>query len=406
MQPLIVGGLTLLLMTFGWVSLSSAMAAESQTTHTILTAQITGVVVMCLFLPLNALTYYLFRRHRQTFEVDRILEVLSLDPKYELSYRKAYSNETTGYYFLWSVSYASVVSCLGIMLLFLGGTFFPEGEFPTVSFGGNITPVQGGESGSSASGSGTVVQFPVGGSRLIAGMAFLGAYIWGFQYILRRYTLNDLTPDVYYNLSMRMILATLVAVVIYNAYEAIAGGDGGGLTSKVWPVLAFMLGMFPQRGLSWLTERLPLVSSEVSDSVRDAPLEMIEGIESEDKLRLKEMGVDTCYDLAVADFVPLILNTPYGARQLVDWILQAKLCVYCSDGMKDLRPLGIRTILDIEYLDANDFQTLAQDTSITEAALQRAQIALQNSDEIKRLGRIGRLLGQFTKEKDEPLLES
>lgn len=397
MQPLTIGSLTLVLMTLGGGSLSSVLAAESQTLVTVLTVQVIGVAVMSLFLPLNALTYYLFRQHRQAFEVDRILAVLSLDPKYELAYRKAYSNETSGHYFLWSVSYASVVSCLGLMLLFLGSEFFPQGEFPPMLLGGEVT--------SPAPDSGTVVKFPAEGSRLIAGMAFLGAYIWGFQYILRRYTLNDLTPDVYYNLIMRMILATLVAVIIYNAYDAIADGDGEGLTSKVWPVLAFMIGMFPQRGLYWLTERLPLMSSEVSDSVRDAPLEMIEGIESQDKLRLRELGIDTCYDLAVVDFVPLILNTPYGARQLIDWILQAKLCVYCGAGMKDLRPLGIRTILDLEHLKESDFQALSQDTAITESALQRAQIALKNSEEIKRLRRVGELLGQFTKDEDGLPLE-
>jgi hypothetical protein len=356
-------------------------------------AKLVGAAIMCLFLPLNALTYYWFRRHWQKFEVDRILEVLSLHLKYEAEYRTAYTKETSGYYFFWSVAYAWVVSCLGLTLLFLGSELFPpQGEFPHMTLSGDATGVN-------------PILFPAEGSRLIAGMAFLGAYIWGFQYILRRYTLNDLSPDVYYSLCMRMILATLVAVIIYNAYEAIANGDGEGLTAKVWPVLAFMIGMFPQRGLHWLTQRLPMVSPEVSDSVRDAPLEMIEGIESEDKLRLREMGVDSCYDLAVADFIPLMLNTPYGARQLIDWILQAKLCVYCSHGMKDLRPLGIRTILDLEHLKPNDFQTLARDTAITESALQRAQKALENSDEIRRLRRVGNLLGQFTKDQDELLLE-
>jgi hypothetical protein len=376
-------------MTLGGGGFSSVLAAESSTLVNTLTLRGIGGAVMFLFLPLNALTYYLFHQHRQAFEVDRILAVLSLDPKYELAYRKAYSHETSGRYFLCSVLYASVVSCLGLMLLFLGDAFFPQGEFPPMLFGGEDSETS----------------FPVAGSRLVAGMAFLGAYIWGFQYILRRYTLNDLTPDVYYSLSMRMILATLIAVVLYNAYDVIADGEGEGLTSKVWPVLAFMIGMFPQRGLYWLTERLPLVSPEVSDTVRDAPLEMIEGIESQDKMRLREIGIDTCYDLAVVDFVPLILNTPYGARQLIDWILQAKLCVYCSNGIKDLRPLGIRTILDLEHLKDIDFQALSRDTTITESALQRAQKALKHSKEIKRLRHVGELLGQFTKDDEGLSLE-
>jgi hypothetical protein len=73
--------------------------------------------------------------------------------------------------------------------------------------------------------------------------------------------------------------------------------------------------------------------------------------------------------------------------------------------MKDLRPLGIRTILDLEHLKESDFQALSQDTAITESALQRAQIALKNSEEIKRLRRVGKLLGQFTKDEDGLPLE-
>ena len=63
---------------------------------------------------------------------------------------------------------------------------------------------------------------------------------------------------------------------------------------------------------------------------------MIEGVESHDTLRMEELGIDSCYDLATADFVPLLLKTPYSARQLIDWILQAKLCVYFGDTVKDL----------------------------------------------------------------------
>jgi predicted RecB family nuclease len=61
-----------------------------------------------------------------------------------------------------------------------------------------------------------------------------------------------------------------------------------------------------------------------ADAVPRAPLGMVEGIENHDRLRLEELGIDTCYDLATADFVPLVLRMPYSALQLIDWILQAK----------------------------------------------------------------------------------
>jgi hypothetical protein len=48
-----------------------------------------GMILLYLFLPLNALTYLFFRLHRRKFEVDRILDVLHLEPKDELAYKKA-----------------------------------------------------------------------------------------------------------------------------------------------------------------------------------------------------------------------------------------------------------------------------------------------------------------------------
>src|SRR5712691_4083040 len=239
-----------------------------------------GVSVLCPFLPLTALTYYFFRRHRRTIEVERIFAILEIDP----ALMKAYADEKAGRYFLWAVAYASVVSFIGLALLFLGPQLgFPE--FPKVPLG--------------------TVQFPQPGSRLVFGMAFLGAYVWGLRYVLLRYDLNDLVPSVYYSLSTRMIFAALTALVIYNVYEALAGGDnsGGGITSTtstiwpatIWPALAFLLGMFPQRGVRWLTDRLPMLAPETAPSVRNAPLEMIEGIESDDIMRLEEVGIDTCY---------------------------------------------------------------------------------------------------------------
>ena len=335
-----------------------------------------GMIVLCPFLPLTAVTYYFVRRHRRTIEVERIFAILEIDP----ALRKAYDDEKAGRYFFGAVAYASVVSFIGLALLFLG----PQlgfAEFPSVPLG--------------------TVQFPQTGSRLVFGMAFLGAYVWGFWYVLLRYDLNDLVPSVYYSLSTRMIFAALLALVIYNVYEAVAGGDhsvGGStsMTSTVWPALAFLLGMFPQRGVWWLTDRLPMLAPETDPSVRSAPLEMIEGIESNDLMRLEEVGIDTCYDLATADFVPLLLNTPYDARELVDWILQAKLCVYFGEAMKELRRHSIRTVIDLAQLTPEDIDTLAPETALTKFALQRAQKAVQDDPEIERLRKIGQLMSRFS----------
>jgi hypothetical protein len=347
-------------------------------------AKLIAVMVLYLFVPLTALTYYIFRRRRRTYEVERILAILHITP----AYRRAYEDEKAGRYYLGAVVYASVVASLGLMLLFLGPELGVE-EFPSVRLGTKPDTAA------------DILGFPQRGSRLIVGMAFLGAYVWGLQYVLRRYVLNDLLPSVYYGLSLRMILAASTALVLYNAYAALAGVDtsgaasGGTMTSNLWPPLAFLIGTFPQRGLRWLTDRLPILAPE-SETVRRAPLEMVEGIESHDSLRLEELGIDTCYDLATADFVPLMLKTPYSARQLIDWILQAKLCAYFGDAVKHLRQQGFRTIIDLAQLTPKEIEALAAETTLTKSALEHAQQSIKHeAADLERLREAARLLGTF-----------
>jgi hypothetical protein len=330
------------------------------------------LVVLILFLPLNALTYQLFRSHRKKAKIERILELL----KVREEDRKRYHDLRTGRYLTIAVTYATIVSILGLTILLFGEQMHLDRQHVTDSF-------------------------PVERSWLMFGMGFLGGYLWGIQYIFRRYADDDLAPCVYHALAIRMMLAGTVAVVMYNAYEVLAAstpGAEGTVASggKVWPALAFVLGMFPQRGISWISEHVPFFSKDDDKSVRKAPLEMIEGLTYEDRVRLEEESIDNCYDLATADFVPLVIHTPYSARELTDWILQAKLCVYAPDAMLNLRQQGIRTIMDLEDLGETQLQDLVEATAVTKSALERAVKSLKTDDEIQRLRQVGKRLSRFT----------
>jgi hypothetical protein len=213
------------------------------------------------------------------------------------------------------------------------------------------------------------------GALLVFGMAFIGAYLWGLQNIFRRYCMNDLSPSAYYGLALRMIFAAMIALVIYHAAKTLpillntasqaeGSNETAGTTAGIFPAIAFIIGMFPQRGVNWITSRLSFLSQESHPSVQDLPLEMIEGVDAHDKIRLTELGVDNCYDLAAADFIPLLIKTPYNARELIDWILQAKLCVKFGRGIKDLREHGLRTIVDLEDLNETTIEELSKETTL------------------------------------------
>jgi hypothetical protein len=330
-------------------------------------------IALYLFLPLTAFAYFFSRRQRRVIEVNRMLAILNVDP----TYARAYAPDSLASYLL-AVSYASIIACIGLVLLFFSREIgLANGDFPTVKM--------------------SDVEFPQHGSRIVFAMAFLGVYLSGLQHIYRRYAASDLSPTLYYGFGMRVIFAAVVAMVIYNAYSALSGGDqaDGGITANIWPALAFLIGTFPQRGMRYLAEKVPMLSQASDPSVRPAPLEMIEGIEAHDVMRLEELGIDTCYDLATADFVPLLLKTPYSGRQLIDWILQAKLCVYFGDTVKDLRRFGIRTLVDLDALTAEEIETLPHDTAVTSNVLSRAISSMRTSTEIARLREVGQLLGLF-----------
>jgi hypothetical protein len=337
-----------------------------------LTVKLAVMVVLYLFLPFTALSYYLFRRHRREAEIKRVLNILNVDADYQ----KAYQDVRPGAYFLWTVLYASLVSCLGLTLVFFSSEIGLY-EFPAAKLG--------------------AVSFPLAGSRLVTGMAFLGAYLWSLQYLFRRYGSNDLYPSAYYVMSIRMILAGVVTLLIYNGYQALSGGHDSstGITANIWPALALLIGMFPQTALLWLTDRLPMFAPKGDASVPPAPLEMIEGITANDRVRLEELGIETCYDLALTDFVPLVLKTPYGPREIVDWILQAKLVAYFGEAVKELRRQGVRTVGDLMRLEDQEIEELPPETTLTRSALKRARESLKEDAEIDRLLEASRRLSQF-----------
>lgn len=338
----------------------------------------TAIAILTCFLPLSALTYFFFRRDRSQLEAKRILRILEVDEDYRHVYAIDQRRPRRVFWSLfWAVSYATGITLVGLMVLFLGETLGFR-EFPSMQIGNNG------------------IAFPAPGSRVVFGVAFLGAYVWGVQYIFQRYSQNDLVHTIYFSLGIRMIFASLIATLVFNVATGLVDNDVQTLIANIGPAIAFLIGMFPQRGLRWVSERLPMFASSSHPSVREAPLEMIEGIGGHDGLRLEELGIETCYDLATVDFVPLVLSTPYSARQLVDWILQAKLCTCFGEGVIDLRKHGIRLISDLALLTNEQIEALSRATVVTESALLQAREAVRQDQEIKRMQRVGERLSHYT----------
>ena len=361
------------------------------------------LVSFVIFIPASAACYYYSRSSQRHSEVMRYLSILNIK-KIELFEHKHPVVSLTS-----AVLYVTIISvCFWWLILFGEGTDVVT--TPNYLFGGASILINASVEDTVAYQSGALLTFS---------MAFLGAYLWGIQNIARRYSMNDLIPAAYYNVGVRMIFACILALVFYHLSKMIPdfftgmfidpsqntsdNGENGGenATQMFMPIVAFLIGFFPQRGLKWLTEKFSMFTHQQDPTVRDLPLEMIEGIKIYDRVRLQELGIDSCYDLANADYIPYLFKSPYSPRVLINWILQAKLCVYFGENVKDLREHGIHTVWQLKDYDFEKLVDMAKTTALTEDTIIMVYEQAKKDKEIERLIEAQLELSQYWNKKDK-----
>jgi hypothetical protein len=174
--------------------------------------------------------------------------------------------------------------------------------------------------------------------------AFLGAYFYVLQMLVRRYYQNDLKATAYINATMRIVIVILLVWVIDPLLADHVNQAGRS-------AVAFVIGVFPSLGWQLLQQ-----------AVRKSVGAVVESLESEHKLRdldglniwyesrLLEVGVEDMQNLSTTDIVDLMLNTRIPVDRIVDWIDQAFLYLrIVDDGERALlRSYGIRTATDLD----------------------------------------------------------
>lgn len=174
--------------------------------------------------------------------------------------------------------------------------------------------------------------------------AFLGAYFYVLQMLVRRYFQGDLKATAYIHATMRIIVVILLA---WTLDPLLAGSTSQAQRSA----LAFVIGVFPTIGwqaLQQLLVRKPLgfVVSSIESEYR---LSDLDGLNIWYESRLLEVGVEDMQNLATSDPVDLMLNTRIPVDRLVDWIDQALLYLRVTDekDRETLRAYGIRSATDL-----------------------------------------------------------
>jgi hypothetical protein len=185
--------------------------------------------------------------------------------------------------------------------------------------------------------------------------AFLGAYFFALNTIVRGYVRKDLRPKSYSTITVRILAVMILAWVLELSLDA---------DSAYLLTLVFVAGIVPETAFVYMQEllRRGRGSFRQAELVEAHPLTNLEGIDIYDRARLSDEGVTNVEALAHHDLIELMLYTRIPPARLVDWVDQAILYLHVGDlpvegngqdktrlrSLAILRARGIRTATDLE----------------------------------------------------------
>jgi hypothetical protein len=193
---------------------------------------------------------------------------------------------------------------------------------------------------------------------LVVGAGFVGAYIWSVNYLILRIANFDLSPLSFLTTSSHILMTVFVAWVLR---QVVAAPAPEGVAVAVLLGVAFLSGLYPLLGLNVLIDRLPSWLrfkrdiAEAGQIGRSFPLDLVDGIDPSIGFRLSELDFGDVQNLATANPVELLVETPYSFGQILDWMAQAQLLAELGpQGFLAARQLGIRDIAAFLGLGRSD----------------------------------------------------
>ncbi|MGB9280196.1 MAG: hypothetical protein WCB57_08975 [Pseudonocardiaceae bacterium] len=158
--------------------------------------------------------------------------------------------------------------------------------------------------------------------------AFLGAYAFIVQMLIRRFFQSDLRPSAYASAVLRIIVVVITIPVVHQLYNL------GASSSETNPrpteaIIAFVVGFFPLVAMQAVT-RFAASSLRVVVPALTAeyPLSQLDGLNIWYEARLIEEGIEDMQNLATANLVDVILHTKVPVGRLVDWVDQSYLYIH------------------------------------------------------------------------------
>jgi hypothetical protein len=345
---------------------------------TLIVLKLAIAVVLSSFMALSAVTFFRFRLKKKERDFERILRIVGLHEDDVAVFSPTIRNEYSAADYLLPVTFATVVCLAG---------------FGFAVFARELVSIHPGERNLLLTG----IYAPGGGnldalrwqSAFVLVLAFLGGFVWSAQSIIRRLITADLNPGTFYTAGIRMVFASLIALVLSWLLEGAPGKQ------NTLAAIAFLTGMLPEQALVYLQERTQIFANEGAARSRELPLSMIEGINAFHKARLGEVAIDNGQNLAEANLIELLLRTPFPANQIIDWIAQAKLQVFFRDDLEKLRAIGIRNAFDFVSRRPDSLAQIATETGLSESRLSIVHERLMDDNAIPELWRFRSLLSGF-----------
>lgn len=324
-----------------------------------------GVLVITCFLPWTAYSFFTSRLVRKKNEYGEMLKQLGYADGKGPAYLPTLENEYEHRDYYLPVTFAATVTLLCSIVLIFGPRFLPTPDLDP-----RISLILSGPAIAFHKGLGAEDKNFLFGMLVIA-FSFMGSYIWSIQHLFRRLATVDLTPGAYYGVGIRIIFSVFVALLVYYFFtdgdivSTVAKSSSYNSPSMI-ALYAFFAGMFPQRALQYLQDKVHFMNTNDKRMAEPLPLQMIEGIGLFERTRLLEVGIDNSQNLAKANFIALIIRTPFNPREIIDWIGQARLYLYFKEDIKSLRKVGIRTIFNLWALGREE-QNLEKIAALSES---------------------------------------
>lgn len=151
--------------------------------------------------------------------------------------------------------------------------------------------------------------------------AFLGAYAFIVQSLIRRFFQSDLRPSAYAGAVLRIMVVLLTMVALHQLLRP--------LTLSTEAAVAFVVGLFPPIALQALQRAAAATLRVVVPQLTpDYPLNQLDGLNLWYEARLVEEGIEDMQNLATANLVDVMLHTRVPVARLIDWVDQAQLYLH------------------------------------------------------------------------------